>query len=487
MQFTPQQLIGAGRYSATTRIGNWNEDLMLEEARMKDYRAHKQTGGLSLAHRRKMERSNSRVPLSYWEDGLVRYNSYIALEHVQTSGCLACDLWEETYSGSGEFVVSVARRPSNPSARTTFCIVGPSGKQAGVIKYGEPFRLMANEALRVDEVSNTPLPPLYLKSVLKNERYMSPVSSNQSVFLSTAVDNSTLWIATHGDLGGAEKLLATTTPISAHDNIGLVHKMTGVFLHADAKFVVATDFGAETEVCCATAKAFGKSFNLKHERDGARTSDTHAKETLSPNLWRLTLATSPDAAVECRNLPAASTPEAVLDLMVQSLSRSSVWNVRALVQTLEASNANGLIEREDLKWTIKGLEGSKPLRGDQYDLLLDVFDEGRKGYVRINRFVDALRSGALSTARKALLDDTYNGLVGAFGDVTLTVLRQAYDAGCEAPFQSTTRINFWSLWPTQDPAGLISRQEFVNVYKDVSRAIQDDSMFDQLLKNAWGV
>ena len=31
MQFTPQQLAGAGRYSHKTRIGNWNEDQALEE------------------------------------------------------------------------------------------------------------------------------------------------------------------------------------------------------------------------------------------------------------------------------------------------------------------------------------------------------------------------------------------------------------------------------------------------------------------------
>ena len=33
MQFTPQQLAGAGRYQHKTRIGNWNEDAALEEVR----------------------------------------------------------------------------------------------------------------------------------------------------------------------------------------------------------------------------------------------------------------------------------------------------------------------------------------------------------------------------------------------------------------------------------------------------------------------
>ncbi|RHY07534.1 hypothetical protein DYB25_005258 [Aphanomyces astaci] len=493
MQFTPQQLVGAGRYSATTRIGNWNEDLMLEEARMKDYRAQKQKGGLGTVYRRKMEQANGRVPVSYWDDGFLRYNSYVVVEHVQTSGSLASDVWEETFTGSGEYVVSVGQRPPHATARTTFLLVGPSERSSGIVKYGDSFRLMANEALRVDLTTNSLLPPLYLRSTLKSERAMSPISSHQNVTLSPVTDNSTLWVATKGDASGAEKFLATSTPISTHDNVGLVHKMTGILLHADAKYVIATDFGNETEVCCATMKNHSKSFNLHHERQGDRSADMHAKETQSPNLWRLALGSSPGAAEESRALPAPATPAIVLDLIVDALTCTSVFHVRALVHSLQAIDAKttGLMEREDLKWAIKALEsssGKAALRDDQYDVLLSALDEGKKGFIRLTAFIDAIRGGSLSPSRMALVHDTYDGLTGAYGDVTLNVLRQAYDKGCEKPFQTikSKPINFLTLWTTQDPARLVSLHEFVDVYKDVSRAIADDSMFDQLLKNAWG-
>ena len=39
MQFTPQQLAGAGRYSHKTRIGNWCEDLAIEEVKLNDFMA----------------------------------------------------------------------------------------------------------------------------------------------------------------------------------------------------------------------------------------------------------------------------------------------------------------------------------------------------------------------------------------------------------------------------------------------------------------
>ena len=55
MQFTPQQLAGAGRYKPRTRIGNWQEDIRLEETKFKDFRRKKEQGLLGMsAHERKM-------------------------------------------------------------------------------------------------------------------------------------------------------------------------------------------------------------------------------------------------------------------------------------------------------------------------------------------------------------------------------------------------------------------------------------------------
>ncbi|OQR91494.1 hypothetical protein ACHHYP_04656 [Achlya hypogyna] len=489
MQFTPQQLVGAGRYSATTRIGNWNEDLMLEEARMKDYRVQKQKGGLGTVHRQKMEQANARVPHSYADDGLVRFNSYVVLEHLQTGGCLSCDVWEETFAGSGEFVVSVGRTPTTATARTTFCIVSPTG-QSGVVRYGDPFRLMANEALRVD--GSTLLPMLFLKSNLKNERSMSPVSSNQNVTLSVACDNSTLWVATRADASGAEKLLATSSPVNSEDGVGVAHKMTGMLLYADAKNVLATDFGSETEVCCLTVKGHGKCFNLAHEAKGARTPDMHARSTLSQNAWRLCLATSPQAAVDNRRLPAPSTPESIAYLLVTALSLQNIFGLRQLVQSLQivdASGGTGLMDREDLKWAVKSCESeaSVGLRDDQYDTLLNALDEGKKGFVEVTKFINLLR-GPLSDTRKSMINSTYDALsAGLGGPVTLAALSKAYDAGCEGSFKRSRDIDFIPLWTTQDGRGVITRNEFLDVYKDISRAVDDDSMFEQLLKNAWGV
>ena len=37
MQFTPQQLAGAQRYMSKTRVGNWLEDMCLEEEKLSEF------------------------------------------------------------------------------------------------------------------------------------------------------------------------------------------------------------------------------------------------------------------------------------------------------------------------------------------------------------------------------------------------------------------------------------------------------------------
>ena len=51
MQFTPQQLAGAQRYGPRTRVGNWQEDCILEEAKIADFRPKREQGKLMLGRR----------------------------------------------------------------------------------------------------------------------------------------------------------------------------------------------------------------------------------------------------------------------------------------------------------------------------------------------------------------------------------------------------------------------------------------------------
>ncbi len=48
MNFTPQQLAGGVRYGSKTRVGNWLEDVCLEEAKFADFKRARATGTLTM-------------------------------------------------------------------------------------------------------------------------------------------------------------------------------------------------------------------------------------------------------------------------------------------------------------------------------------------------------------------------------------------------------------------------------------------------------
>ncbi len=48
LHYTKQQLTGAGRYSPHVHIGNWNEELKLNEEKIKSLRLRQQQGSLEL-------------------------------------------------------------------------------------------------------------------------------------------------------------------------------------------------------------------------------------------------------------------------------------------------------------------------------------------------------------------------------------------------------------------------------------------------------
>lgn len=48
MQFTPQQMNGGPKFSSTTRIGNWFEEIALEEVKLTEFKTKSAGGKLFL-------------------------------------------------------------------------------------------------------------------------------------------------------------------------------------------------------------------------------------------------------------------------------------------------------------------------------------------------------------------------------------------------------------------------------------------------------
>lgn len=407
MQFTPQQLVGAGRYAPITRIGNWNEDLMLEEARMQEFQLRKRQGSLLATHKLKSDFLHQRAPRSFDAHNALHFNFAVGIAHRSgegsgdtTTGLLCCNVFEETPSiGSDEYAVTLATSTAagkgatatTALARNTFRIVSPQvwkasksdADSAGFaydvkgapLCYGESFFLMSNEALLVDDKSVLMKPPLFLKSGLKTERSMSPITYNQRVWLSAEADSSALWFCERADLAKTEKLLAAGDPVHADDAIAIMHKMTGQPLFADPKNKQPTDFGVELEVCVHGAKHAGKYHNIGAEALGTRTADTEGRLRLAANTWTFLLAASNQEAQDERSLPDPASPKAVAFVIQRCLMTASLYAFRSFIVDLQRAEAKGSdhVSREEAKWKIKPYK--LPLRDEHLDVLFDSLDK----------------------------------------------------------------------------------------------------------------
>eukprot|EP00644_Phytophthora_capsici_P000130 jgi/Phyca11/13559/fgenesh1_pg.PHYCAscaffold_4_\ len=284
MQFTPQQLVGAGRYAPSTRIGNWNEDLMLEEARMKEFILRKAQGEL--------------------------------------------------------------------------------------LRYDEPFLLMCNEALLTDDKSVLLKPPLFLKSGLKSERSMSPITYKQRVWLSAEADS-----------------------VVAGDRIAVVHKMTGQALLASSGNKQPTEFGVEYEVSAQSVRGAGKRHHLVGEIEGTRTPDTVGHSNVSVNVWTFLLAQSAHEAQDDRALPQFASAASVIDVLKRCLAADSLYTFRGLLAVLTRADTKGTghLNHEEIKWVIRQQYSGLPLRDEHLDLLFDSFDKRRTGFFALADLLKALR------------------------------------------------------------------------------------------------
>lgn len=130
---------------------------------------------------------------------------------------------------------------------------------------------------------------------------------------------------------------------------------------------------------------------------------------------------------------------------------------------------------------------------DQARLVLEKFDRNKDGQVDFDEFLRYLR-GDINKFREALIQKAYNKLdVNSDGQVTLEDIAKLYDASFHPEVISKQKtpeqvyMEFMSQWDTQVADGIISFDEFMEYFKDVSASIDTDEYFEVMMKNAWKI
>jgi len=287
MQFTPQQLTGGPKFHHTCRIGNWSEDLELEEIKLKDYLKKKEMGGLLVnAKQQRLEESLKERPLTTTEaDGFLRFGSQTMLVNHQSEGFLAGNAHEKLMKAADAYAITTGPN-SNGCLRNVFTIerADPDdGFEDDCVHYGQCFRLSLEPFADV-------LTKAYVHSESVTPLAAAKFSRHQEVVMYAGANGNTLWQVLHPDT--QQRFEKEGCEVPAGEPVCIRHVQTGSFLASD-KIAYNNIFGLEYEVHCHCYYSTNKTQNLASEKKGDITGDYQLRRHGLANIW--TIVTGPPA------------------------------------------------------------------------------------------------------------------------------------------------------------------------------------------------
>ena len=85
MQFTPQQLAGGSSYMCKTKVGNWLEDMCLQEEKLSEFARNRDEG--------------SSLMSTSWEKKPLPHEGAPRSRVVRPSGSVMLSCWDTLYGG----------------------------------------------------------------------------------------------------------------------------------------------------------------------------------------------------------------------------------------------------------------------------------------------------------------------------------------------------------------------------------------------------
>ena len=149
------------------------------------------------------------------------------------------------------------------------------------------------------------------------------------------------------------------------------------------------------------------------------------------------------------------------------------------------------LDREDLKWGLYDIGVS--LDDDQFDSLMNIFDKNRDGLVSLTEFLTTIR-GEMNDGRLRLVRMAFDLLdKDGSGKITKEDLVDAYDfsknpevASGEMSYDDAA-MGFLSNFERGSVDGVVTYEEFVEYYRDISAEIDDDEYWELMIRNAWHI
>eukprot|EP00742_Colponemidia_sp_Colp-10_P000862 GILJ01000935.1.p1 GENE.GILJ01000935.1~~GILJ01000935.1.p1 ORF type:complete len:483 (-),score=72.03 GILJ01000935.1:146-1594(-) len=478
MQFTPQQLQGAGRFNPKCRIGNWSEDIELEEARLKDYLRRKQRGELLINKtQRKLAKSLAPVELSVSPDGFLRFGDNIMFLNAKTKAFLAVDIWEKLKKVEDSYAVTCTNIQT-PVARNVLSVASAEDQPNGeIVRYGQKIRLLTHASLTDNRNS------LFLHTESVSPLSFAKYSRHQEVSMFTRPVWDTVWQIEHAN--PAIRFEYEGQPVEVNAPIVIRHVHTANFLASD-NIVYRNDYGDEFEVACHTYLTTNKTHNLVAERAGRLTVDVPSRGQQDQNIW---IAISSQAYGGGMESPKAAQVDDVLSSLRAALQARGLYGIRRISRIFRkiAGTRGVSVDKEDVRYGLQDV--GVPLSEGEISSLIRRFDTSADGKLNVVEFLAALK-GSLPERRANLVHQAYHQLADQTGGrVTLGDIAYNFDPTYQAELdQKNPEViynEFMSEWDTQEVEAEVHLDEFLQYYTDLSASISSEEYFEALLRNTW--
>jgi len=202
--------------------------------------------------------------------------------------------------------------------------------------------------------------------------------------------------------------------------------------------------------------------------------------------------TAPDFSYSAPVDAPVYTTEAMLAEIREKIKARGTLGIRGLARMFKILDKNGnkQIDAEEFFWGLKdfGLDISEA----DSKKVLSAFDKTRNGTVNFTEFLRAIRGEQLSDSRKAWIRKAYQKLdVNGDGSVNLDDIARLYDVSKHPRVISGESdpkeiyLTFMSLWDTQVPDGIVTFDEFLDYFRDVSASYDSDEAFIAMMISAW--
>lgn len=173
--------------------------------------------------------------------------------------------------------------------------------------------------------------------------------------------------------------------------------------------------------------------------------------------------------------------------------RGGLNGIRTLGRIMRTMDDSGdrRLDREELKWGLK--DYGVDLSERELNTVISAFDRNGDGIINFDEFLRGIR-GSLNARRRAMILLAYDVLDrDGSGMVDIEDVKMAYDA-TEHPEVKAGKLTeedalkeFMSQWDTTEKDGKVTKDEFLDYYKDVSASIDDDDYFELVIRNAWHI